>query len=93
MYGSIFGYVILAFCLGLFYYHFKEYPSLVYNISCLLNILWITLVLYKLKPVDQVRITSQHMFWVLSALLVFYAGIFFLTAPIITCLKEAPTLH
>ena len=77
MEGSIFFYTALGFSLAIFYYHFQDYPSLVYNVSCLLNTIWIVILLYDIETLENLSITSLPLFWILTALLIFYSGIFF----------------
>ena len=76
MKASVIIYVIISFCIASSYYHFKDYPSLIYNFSCLLNILWIVFLFFEIEVVPNVSLTSLPLFWILTAFLIFYSGIF-----------------
>lgn len=60
-----------------FQYHFKGYPSSIYNTSCLLNVIWLIILFFGLEFVEHLPVTSLPLFWIYTALLVFFAGIFF----------------
>lgn len=70
-------YFLSALLLAIYRYRFSGYPSVVYNISCFLNIVWITLLLFNFKMGDGQEIWRQPLFVILSALLIFFAGVFF----------------
>jgi len=53
------------------------YPSIIYNINCTFNILWISILMFNLATPDFRPITSVPVFWIFSGMLTFYAGIFF----------------
>lgn len=54
-----------------------SYPGFLYNLSCGFNTLWTALLLLNLKVEDGHTITSIPIFWILTAFLIFYSGIFF----------------
>lgn len=58
-------------------YAFRSYPSIIYNIGCILSVIWLTLVLFNLEIVDGLSITRVPAFWIISGLLIFYAGVYF----------------
>jgi hypothetical protein len=80
MYWSAVLYIIISLILALFYYHLQHFPSAIYDISCLLNSVFITIIFFDLNAVDDLKITSLPLFWILTALLVFYASVFFFSA-------------
>ncbi len=70
--------VVVSFCVyKMFRNEIYIYPGFVYNISCGFNTFWAALLLLNLKVTDGLVITSIPMFWILTALLLFYSGIFF----------------
>jgi hypothetical protein len=74
---SAFIYPVASILISLLHYHFTEYPSTVYNISCVLNVVWIVFIFFELNSVSNIKITSLPLFWILASLLIFYSGIFF----------------
>lgn len=70
-------YVAAAGLLSFYHYRFTGYPSVVYNISCFLNTVWISLLLFYFDPSNGKEIWRQPLFIVLSAFLIFFAGVFF----------------
>lgn len=77
---SLYVYALAVLFLSTYIYHFKGYPSIIYNISCLLNTIWIITIFFNLQMLDGLPIVSIPVFWILSALLIFYSGIFFFNA-------------
>lgn len=71
--GIVFGFAIYV----IFRSSADSYPGFLYNISCGFNTLWTALLLLNLKVEDGHAITSKPIFWILTAFLVFYSGIFF----------------
>jgi hypothetical protein len=55
---------------------FSQFPSLTYLASAFLNVVWLVLVFFYFRPPGNVAITALPLFWILAALLVFYAGVF-----------------
>ncbi len=79
MLWSVCVYFIIVVPLMLLYYrqlHFP-YPSIIYNINCVFNILWISLLLFNLELTENLSIISIPVFWIFTAMLIFYSGIFF----------------
>jgi hypothetical protein len=70
-------YVLSSLGLSYFYYHFSSYPSLIYNFSCLLNVIWIVHLIFEINPSEHTSLTQLPLFWIFSSLLIFYSGIFF----------------
>lgn len=77
LHSSVPLYFLMALPLGILYYRLQGYPSLVYNISCLLNSVWISLLLFNFSGSDGQQLWKNPSFIALSALLIFFAGIFF----------------
>jgi hypothetical protein len=77
---SIFGFILMAFILSLFHYHFETYPSLIYNASCFLNTIWVGLLLYSLTPDQSAKLLKHPIFILYAGLIIFFAGIFFFNA-------------
>lgn len=70
-------YIALVTYFSLNYYHFNEFPSLVYNLGGFLNIIWATLALFSIEIEIEKPIYDLPNFWVYSAILILYMGIFF----------------
>ena len=70
-------YLFLVFFIGLKFYNFKNYPSVVYNLGCILSIVWLTLILFDIELIENISITKIPAFWILCGLLFFYSGIYF----------------
>lgn len=77
LFSSIVIYLAICFLLVLSYTSFKRYPSSIYNVSCALNTVWITFLFFDLTSIDGLKITRIPLFWIYTALLVFFSGIFF----------------
>ena len=77
LYASIVLYLTICLVLALLHPHFIIYPSLIYNLSCLLNTVWVTFLFLDLVSVEDLPITSLSLFWIYTSFLIFYAGIFF----------------
>ena len=54
-----------------------NFPSVIYEVSCLLNTVWITLLFLKMPHADDLPITQHPMFWIYTALLVFFSCTFY----------------
>ncbi|HRH47840.1 MAG TPA: hypothetical protein PLP23_03790 [Panacibacter sp.] len=80
MLWSIYGYIFFAIVFNIIDNKFEHYPSGIYNVSCVFNIIWIGLLLYDLENLENLEIISVPMFWILASLLLFYSGIFFFNA-------------
>jgi len=85
-------YLLAALLLSVFHYHFVSYPSVVYNISCFFNSIWISLLLFNFDTGIEKEIWKQPLFIILSALLIFFAGIFFFNPAYATVQKKDPVL-
>jgi hypothetical protein len=72
-------YILIALPIIIFNYRPLDYPypSMIYNINCTFNILWISILMFNLATPDFRPITSVPVFWIFSGMLTFYAGIFF----------------
>jgi hypothetical protein len=70
-------YVVVAAVLSFFHYRFSGYPSVIYNISCFFNTIWIALLLFNFNRDNGREIWTHPLFVILSALLIFFAGTFF----------------
>lgn len=65
----------------LFYYYPKfEYPGMIYNLGCLIIIIWAVIRLFNLEIVDEVSIVKNPLFWICTGLLILYTGVFFYNA-------------
>lgn len=73
-------YILVWFYYSFFYYHFKTYPSIVYNLGCFFSIIWIVTIIYDLDPIKELPITLLPIFWILCGLLIFYSGVFIYNA-------------
>lgn len=61
-----------------FYYNgFMNYPSLFYNIHCIIIICWSLLSLMNLEFIGEVKLVKNPIFLLSSGFLIFYSGIFF----------------
>lgn len=80
MYGSIVFYLVSCLWLVIFKYDAEDIPASIYKISCALNVIWITILFLNIPYTTDVVITRYPLFWILTALLVFYAGTFFFNA-------------
>ena len=73
--------IYISIALPLVIYNYKPlhypYPSLIYNINCSFNILWISILMFNLETIDLRPIYSIPLFWIFSGMLTFYSGIFF----------------
>ena len=76
---SVFVYMLVVAFIVITHYKtlLYPYPSQIYNIECGLNILWGSILLFNLETKEDVSITAVPIFWIISGLLIFYAGIFF----------------
>ena len=90
--ASVPAYLLAAVLLSVFHYHFMDYPSVVYNISCFFNSIWISLLLFNFDTGTEKEIWKQPLFIILSALLIFFAGIFFFNPAYATVQKKDPEL-
>lgn len=77
LYSSIVVYLGICFLFLIFQYNFSGYPSAIYNTSCFLNTIWVTILFFDIEIIDDLPITQLPLFWIYTALLIFYAGIFF----------------
>lgn len=77
MLTSIPTYLFLVFTLSTVFYKFESYPSIIYNLACVLSIIWITLILYDMEILFEIPIQRIPLFWILSGLLIFYSGVYF----------------
>lgn len=76
---SLFIYILIVLPIIFLNYeplHFP-YPSIIYNINCIFNILWISLILFNFENTSFQPIIRIPIFWILSGMLIFYSGIFF----------------
>lgn len=73
-------YILIYFYLAIYRYGFTGYPSIIYNLSCFLNTIWISLLLFNLNILPERRIWAHPVFIIFSAFLIFFAGIFFFNA-------------
>lgn len=76
LYSSIAVYLAICFFL-IFRFSFSIYPSAIYNASCVLNTIWVIILFFDLGSINDLPITRLPLFWIYTALLIFYAGIFF----------------
>lgn len=74
---SIPPYIVLAVFLSFSKYNFISYPAYVYNMSCFLNVIWLVMMLLNIEVVENAAPVRLPVFWVFTAFLIFYAGIFF----------------
>lgn len=65
-----------------------QYPAWIYNISCLLNTIWVTLLFLEMQHVGNVSITRQPQFWIYTAFLLFFSTVFFFNGPYLYLLKK-----
>lgn len=77
LYLSIPLYVIVTVLFIVYRYHFKGYPSAIYNVSCLLNTIWLVRLFLDIDVVDHLPVFKLPLFWLYTALLIFYSGLFF----------------
>ncbi len=77
LYISIVLYLTICLTLALVHPQFTTYPSLIYNVSCVLNTLWVTFLFFELVSIDDLPITDLPLFWIYTSFLIFYSGIFF----------------
>ncbi len=85
-------YFLLATGLSFFYHRFSGYPSVLYNISCFLNTIWIALLLFNFEPEDGREIWFNPLFLICSGLLIFFAGVFFFNPVYPLIAKQDPAL-
>ncbi|WP_217606480.1 hypothetical protein [Chitinophaga sp. GbtcB8] len=57
-----------------------NFPSVIYEISCLLNTVWITLLFLSMPHAGGLPVTRHPMFWIYTALLVFFSCTFYFNA-------------
>lgn len=76
MYGSVL-LVFVTFIYKISAYDLNIYPISLYNIIGGLNTFWTAILLLNIKAKDGLNITDIPLFWILTALLLFYSGIFF----------------
>lgn len=92
LHASLPFYFIGALLLSIFYNRFSSYPSVIYNISCFLNCIWISLLLFNFNMGDGKRIWKHPLFIILSAYLIFFSGVFFFNTTYSYLLKKDSTL-
>ena len=85
-------YLLAAVLLSVFHNHFRGYPSVLYNINCFFNSIWISLLLFNFDIGAGKEIWKQPLFIILSAFLIFFAGIFFFNPAYTTVQKRDPVL-
>lgn len=85
-------YFLAAVLLSVFHNHFRGYPSVLYNINCFFNSIWISLLLFNFDTGNEKEIWKQPLFIILSAFLIFFAGIFFFNTAYATVQKKDPVL-
>lgn len=73
-------YLIIAYIITVKFYSFESYPSIIYNIECIFSIVWLTLIMFNIDVIDSLSLTKVPLFWILSGLLIFYAGVYFFNA-------------
>jgi hypothetical protein len=92
LFTSIFIFFIVSILLSSIQYQFHGYPSTIFNISCILNTAWIILLFFDLNFIEKIPITKLPLFWIYSALLIFFAGMFFYNGIYTYFLKEDTVL-
>ena len=70
-------YLIAAAAISIFYHRLSGYPSVLYNVNCFLNTIWIAFLLFNFNQGNGREIWNHPLFIVLSAFLIFFAGVFF----------------
>lgn len=85
-------YLIAAITLSIFHYRLSGYPSLLYNISCFFSTVWICLLLFNFNKGNGKEIWTHPLFIILSAFLIFFAGIFFFNPAYTYVQKKDPML-
>jgi hypothetical protein len=88
LFPSILVFFITSVLLSTIQYGFHGYPSTIFNISCILNTAWITFLFFDLNFIEKIPITKLPLFWIYSALLIFFAGMFFYNGAYTYFLKE-----
>jgi hypothetical protein len=70
-------FVICSLLASFRFQNFKLYPGVQYNVNCIIIIVWVSILMFKIDVVDSLKISAIPLFWLLSGLLLFYSGIFF----------------
>jgi hypothetical protein len=73
-------YLVTSIILSFFFYHFKEYPSLNFNIEGFLIIIWSVWLLNSFDEFEETSIFMKPALWLCMGLIVFYAGNFIFNA-------------
>ena len=74
---SLWVYMIGAAAISIWYHGLSGYPSALYNVNCFLNTIWIAFLLFNLNKGHRREIWNHPLFIISSALLIFFAGVFF----------------
>ncbi len=74
---SIVAYLAICYLFISFDGDVAVYPASIYNSSCFLNTVWITILFFDFENKEDIPITRLPLFWIYTGLLIFYAGIFF----------------
>jgi hypothetical protein len=72
-------YFTTSMILSVFFYHFKDIPSLNFNISGFLIIIWALWLLNSFDEFEETSIFMKPTLWLCMGLIVFYAGTFIFT--------------
>ena len=80
LYYALGGY--LLFVVGYFFFTSNQagYPGLMYNVNCALLTVYASLQLLTINVVNDTPILKLPLFWLYTAIVVFYSGIFFYNA-------------
>jgi len=85
-------YLLAVFFLSLKVYSFETYPSIIYNIGCILSTIWLTLIMFNIDIVDNKPLVQIPVFWLFSGLLIFYAGVYFFNTAYAFLIADSPSL-
>lgn len=71
-------YIFTVLYLSIFYYSMEnDYPGIIYNLGCGFLIIWSSLLLFNLEFNAQLKLAQLPVFWVCTAMIIFYSGVFF----------------
>lgn len=73
--GIILLYILFCFVYSSFFGKLTNYPSIQYNLDCLLVAIFIIITLLSVPPHGSLSITRLPIFWFCTGLLIFYVGI------------------
>ncbi|MEW7280307.1 hypothetical protein ABW636_17080 [Aquimarina sp. 2201CG1-2-11] len=74
---ALFIYTFLVIYFTFFYYEIEnDYPGIIYNIGCVFLIIWTSVLLFNLEFKEDMKLFQIPFFWICTAMIIFYSGVF-----------------